>query len=268
MSIDNKTAAAFANSWNNLPPGSVYTVEQFEDWFDPITADLVRSKRVLELGCGNGSLLVHMTKWDPSQLIGVDLGDSVIAAKKNLQLTSYRNAEIIKADLVVFNDSKKFDFVYSIGVLHHLKSPKAGFEAVIRNTKPNGAFHCWVYAREGNGLIVYLVDPLRKVACHFPWWVNKYFISLPLAAAYYLYAHITVKMKLTKMPLYLYSEWICNRNFSFFRHVVFDQLVTPVTSYISKERILSWLDNKKIDKKSTYLIMRNGNSWKFGGRVI
>lgn len=32
MSKDQQTADAFANSWNNLPAGSVYMQEQFEDW--------------------------------------------------------------------------------------------------------------------------------------------------------------------------------------------------------------------------------------------
>lgn len=29
---DAQTAAAFAESWNHLPSGSVYTREQFEEW--------------------------------------------------------------------------------------------------------------------------------------------------------------------------------------------------------------------------------------------
>ena len=34
---DDRNAAAFATSWNNLPAGSVYTREQVEDWFAPLT---------------------------------------------------------------------------------------------------------------------------------------------------------------------------------------------------------------------------------------
>ncbi len=35
MSEDQKTAAAFATSWNTLPSGSVYSREQFEEWMSP-----------------------------------------------------------------------------------------------------------------------------------------------------------------------------------------------------------------------------------------
>jgi hypothetical protein len=54
----------------------------------------------------------------------------------------------------------------------------------------------------------------------------------------------------------------------FFRHVAFDQLVTPQTKYIDRATIENWLAaNEKVDFTNTYLIFRNGNSWKFGGKV-
>src|SRR6185369_1345121 len=144
MQADQKTADAFATSWNNLPPGSVYTPEQVEDWFAPIHPKDVEGLRILELGCGNGSLLVHVVGWRPTLARGIDLGASVRAARANLETTGLRNWEIEQADLVAYT-SDGFDVVYSIGVLHHLDNPKLGFDAVIRNVKPGGRFHCWVY---------------------------------------------------------------------------------------------------------------------------
>jgi 2-polyprenyl-3-methyl-5-hydroxy-6-metoxy-1,4-benzoquinol methylase len=51
----------------------------------------------------------------------------------------------------------KFDFIECSGVLHHLKNPEAGFRAVVANVRPGGHLHCWVYAKEGNGLVILLV---------------------------------------------------------------------------------------------------------------
>ena len=272
MNNDQKTADAFAESWNHLPDGSVYTRDQFEDWMSPITQTDAQEKSVLELGCGNASLLVHLAAWNPAILHGVDLGDSVLSAEINMKKAGYRNWKIIKADLAEFTGKDNgYDLVYCIGVIHHLKNLKKGVDALVRNTKKGGRFHGWVYAREGNGVIVYIVDPLRKVVSRLPWWLTKYFIAAPLVLPYFLYAKTINALRevswVRRLPLYQYSLWIAKREFAFFRHVAFDQLVTPQTRYIRRSQIEAWLKSyDEIDQNSAYIIMRNGNSWKFGGR--
>jgi SAM-dependent methyltransferase len=268
---DQSTADAFATSWNTLPAGSVYTRENVVDWLAPVTPDDIRGKRVLELGCGGGSLLFHIAAMHPEFLAGVDLGDSVVAAQRNMALQPATNYEIIRADLVSFQ-SDGFDFVYSIGVLHHLKNPHEGFRAVVRNTRAGGRFHCWVYGREGNGLIVYFVDPLRKLVSKLPWWFTKFGVALPLAVPFFVVGKLVSRLperpfrKL--VPLFDYFNWIGPREFRFFWHVAFDQLVTPQTAYLRRDEIERWLrDCPELDPKTAYVIARNGNSWKFGGRI-
>lgn len=273
MNSDQHTADAFAMSWNNLPAGSVYTREQYGDWMAPLTEDDIRGRDVLELGCGNGSLLLHTAEWQPRRLVGVDLGTSANTARVNLQRAGFSNAEIRQADLTRF-ESEGFDLVYCIGVLHHLQQPQAGFVAVLRNTRPGGRFHCWVYAREGNSLVVALVEPIRKIASRLPWWFTKYAVATPLAVPFYLYAkalRVLVGNRTDAMkgaPLRDYCLWIAPREFTFFRHVAFDQLVTPQTAYIKREQIELWLSNApEIEPGSGYIVFRNGNSWKFGGKI-
>lgn len=268
---DQRTADAFATSWNNLPAGSVYTEDQVADWFAPLKLDDIRGRRVLELGCGNGSLLVHVIRWSPAQLDGIDLGASVDSARANLAATGAQNWSVTQADLTTFT-SAGYDVAYSIGVLHHLKEPRAGFDSVVRNTRPGGRFHCWVYAKEGNGLVIALVDPLRRIASRLPWWFTKYGLATPLVFPYYLYAKTLAALPrwhgLARLPLYDYSLWIARRDFAFFRHVAFDQLVTPQTAYIPRDTIERWLaENPAVAPGTTYITMRNGNSWKFGGRT-
>ena len=269
MADDLKTADAFATSWNNLPPGSVYTRAQFEEWFAPLTQVDAEGREVLELGCGNGSLLFHMAGWRPSQLEGIDLGASVLSARRNLSAQDNPNWVVNQGDLTTYRGRPR-DFVYSIGVLHHLQHPGVGFESVLANTKSGGRFHCWVYAHEGNGVIRWVVDPIRKLASGLPWWVTKYFIATPLVVPYYFYAKSVSRFRnlpgLKSLPLYDYSLWIASRGFAFFRHVAFDQLVTPQTVYLDRVTIEGWLaQHPRVVPGSTYLIFRNGNSWKFGG---
>lgn len=271
MSRDIDTAQAFADSWNHLPAGSVYNHSQFEDWMKPITRREVQGKTVLELGCGNASLMVHMAEWKPSFLEGVDLGDSVQTAELNM--AHKERVKITQADLVSFTGEKPYDLVYCIGVLHHLQEPENGFEAVLRNTKPGGRFHCWVYAREGNAVVRWFVDPLRKVASRLPWWFTKYFLATPLVVPFYVYAKILRMLPrwswLGRLPLYEYAVYMATREYAFFQHMAFDQLVTPQTAYIPRATIEAWLrTHAGIDQASPYIESRNGNSWRFGGKMI
>ena len=275
-SDDQATAEAFASSWNNLPSGSIYTRTQFEDWMAPLTRADIEGRDVLELGCGNASLLVHCCDWQPTKLVGIDLGDSVETARLNV--ASFPCAQILQEDLVGYR-SDGFDVVYCIGVLHHLTEPFSGFVSVLRNTRPGGKFHCWVYAREGNALVIRLVEPIRKIASRLPWWLTKYLVATPLVVPYYLYAKImralhclsprVARKFLGWLPMRDYSLWIAKRGFLFFRHVAFDQLVTPRTAYISRAEIEDWMrQSPEIELGSGYIICRNGNSWKFGGRRV
>jgi SAM-dependent methyltransferase len=271
VNSDQSTADAFATSWNNLPSGSVYSTSQAEDWFAPLTRADVEGRRVLELGCGNASLMVHMIGWRPARLEGVDLGDSVRSATENMTRTASDGWAIRQADLTTYTADVPFDVVYSIGVIHHLKEPVLGFRSLLRNVRPGGRFHGWVYAREGNAIVRAFVDPIRKVACKLPWWFTKYLVATPLVTPYYLYAKVVRHSFLARdafsfLPLHAYSLWIAQRDFAFFRHVAFDQLVTPQTAYIPRATIEEWLRDPDVEPGSTYVIFRNGNSWKFGGR--
>jgi SAM-dependent methyltransferase len=270
-SPDATTARAFSTSWNNLPQGSVYTKDQVEDWFAPLGPEDFRGKAVLELGCGSASLLVHLFDYDPVALVGVDLGASVLSAKCNMETAARgrTNWQIFQDDLCAFV-SDGFLVCYCIGVLQHLKNPHAGFLSVLRNTLPGGRFHCWVYGYEGNLVVRTLVEPLRRICSRLPWWFTKYAVATPLAALYFLYAKALRRLPeslAVRAPLGTYSLWIARRGFPFFRHVAFDQLVTPQTAYIKRKTLEAWLAaSPEIDPASVYIIQRNGNSWKFGGR--
>jgi SAM-dependent methyltransferase len=267
---DRATADAFSTSWNSLSVGSIYTYDQFVDWLAPLTKQDVQGQDVLELGCGNGSLMRHTLEWHPKHLYGIDLGGAVHSARASLNQSAYTNWTVEQTDLVTYQ-SEGFDLVYCIGVLHHLKDPEAGFRAVVANVRSGGCLHCWVYAKEGNSLVMLLVEPIRKIASKLPWRINKYLVAVPLALFFFLYAKILVKANphkvFSRFPMYCYCQWIAKRGFSFFHHVVFDQLVTPQTEYLERSTIENWLKDSRIDPSSTYILMRNGNSWKFGGRV-
>jgi SAM-dependent methyltransferase len=268
-SADAITAKAFSESWNRI--GSVYSRDQFLERFHPIKPEDFRGKTVIEPGFGNGSLLAHVAQCHPARLVGVELGDTLEQTRRNLE-GSPVEPELRRGDLTTANLGR-FDIAYCIGVLHHLDSPDAGFESVLRHTAEGGRFHCWVYARDGNVLVRMVVEPVRRIASRLPWWITKYLIALPMVVPYFLYARLlktfgllTEKSLLRWLPLFGHTRWIAPEPLRFFHHVAFDQLVTPRTRYIHRKTVERWLQMPGIDRSSTYIVFRNGNSWKFGGR--
>lgn len=91
----------------------------------------------LDLGCGLGLQILEMVKYGYS-IVGVDLALNLLHhARKN-------GASVIQADGIClpFSDNS-LDFVYSIGVLHHLPGAEAQRKVTVeisRILKPNGVF--------------------------------------------------------------------------------------------------------------------------------
>lgn len=98
------------------------------------------------------------------------------------------------------------------------------------------------------------VDPVRKVVSAWLWWLVKYGVATPLAIPFFIYTKVLslFSRKIASwLPLYDYSAWIAARDFDFFRHVAFDQLVTPQTTYLKKKVIQTWLEHEDVDPGST-----------------
>ena len=109
------------------------------------------------------------------------------------------------------------------------------------------------------------MTPARRTGPPRPWLVPLAFATPALV----LYLAFTI---VPLLAVFVYGtqgfEGIARRGFAFFRHVAFDQLITPQTVYLSRAEIERWLSAHAnlIERGSTYVIFRNGNSWKFGGR--
>ena len=58
---------------------------------------------------------------------------------------------------------QKFDFVISIGVVHHTDDPDKTISNLIKHIKPGGKLILWVYSQEGNLFMRYFLEPFRKL---------------------------------------------------------------------------------------------------------
>ena len=271
-SRDVGTAKGFADYFRTIGEGSRYTHEQFLSFFSPVAPESLTGQRVVELGFGHGSFLQHVVGYRPARLSGVDLGDVVEETRRKLGPCEGVELSLQRGDLTTV-DLGPHDFAYCIGVIHHLQEPEQGFEAVLRHVKPGGRFHCWIYSREGNALVIYGLDVVRKLSARLPWWANKWGPGFVIAALLFAYTkavgfleRIGGERLARALPLHAYCRSVADRDFAFFHFLATDFLVARHTVYLDRDRLVTWLSRQEVDPESTYLIHRNGNSWTFGGR--
>jgi SAM-dependent methyltransferase len=154
------TAAGFGWQWQHFTQEDERYAEQFLGWIAPVTPDFFRNKIVLEGGCGKGRHTQLAARWGACDVVGIDLSvavETAFAATRALP-----NAHIIQADIYHLPLARKFDYAFSVGVLHHLPDPRGGFRALAAKVKTGGHISAWIYGAENNEWITRFVNPVRE----------------------------------------------------------------------------------------------------------
>jgi SAM-dependent methyltransferase len=100
-------------------------------------------KLALDVGCGMGRFAEVATRWG-AHVIGIDLSVASEVAAVNL---ADRTATIFQADVFQLPfASGSFDFIYSIGVLHHTPNCEAAVKVLPKLLKPGGRIAVWLYS--------------------------------------------------------------------------------------------------------------------------
>ncbi len=101
-------------------------------------------KLVLDVGCGMGRFAEVATRWG-ARVVGIDLSLAAEVAARNL---ADRDAAIFQADVFRLPFApESFDFIYSIGVLHHTPDCERAFKMLPALLKPGGRIAIWLYSR-------------------------------------------------------------------------------------------------------------------------
>tara|TARA_B100000575_G_scaffold292222_1_gene300052 strand:- start:882 stop:1622 length:741 start_codon:yes stop_codon:yes gene_type:complete len=110
----------------------------WEDFYDFLRLN-VKNSEVLDYGCGVGPVIEKVLKFNPKKLTGIDISDvSVLKAKEKFQKSDYEVEFFVdNCEKTKFKDNK-FDLVYGLGILHHLKISNC-VDEISRILKPNGA---------------------------------------------------------------------------------------------------------------------------------
>ena len=104
---------------------------------------------ILVAGCGTGQHSIGTaSRFSDSQVIAVDLSlPSLAYAKRMTTELGITNLEYLQADILLLNQlKKKFDIIESVGVLHHMDEPMAGWRILSDLLKPGGLMKIGLYS--------------------------------------------------------------------------------------------------------------------------
>lgn len=271
-----ETASAFGWEWQEfqeLHDLAIYEA-QFLDWGDPIPRSFLEGKVVLDAGCGMGRFSLVSSSFGAKMVLAVDASDAVEAARENAR--GWEDVHVIQGDIhhLPFRcgPDAQIDFAFSIGVLHHLDDPEAGFRALVTHLQRGGSIFAWVYGRENNGWLVKVVNPVREaLTSRLPRWA-LYVISWLITAGLHPILKLIYRPANTVralgwlrgiLPYNDYLAWLGQFGFRHNHHVVFDHLVAPVAFYLRREEFESWFHRAGLD--SVDISWRNRNSWRGHG---
>jgi SAM-dependent methyltransferase len=106
---------------------------------------------VLDAGCGTGHTLIGLARAYPDvQFVGIEPSNSSrFVANGLIERYGVANVRILDAAIAGPDLDRKFDFVYSYGVVHHLPDPVGGMRWLARHTADDGLLHLWLYNAVG-----------------------------------------------------------------------------------------------------------------------
>jgi SAM-dependent methyltransferase len=243
---------------------------EFADILAPLDADEFEGALVLDAGCGNGRFTRACAALGPRRVIGLDPSRSVVAARAHT--TDLNNATVLQGDLYALPFPEgSFDHVFCIGVIHHLPDPKAGFLALARMLKPGGKLSIWVYAQEGNELVIRYLEPLRKgVTSKLPWGLTKGISALAAAAMWLLVTAVYAPARALwpalyrRLPMHDYLWYIYRLGPYTLYHTAFDKLSPELCAFIRQDELRQWFAEAGLE--DVVISFRNGNSWRAQGR--
>jgi len=243
--------------WNILEDDDLFL---FNDWIFPHTLNDFTDKNILECGCGGGQHTALIAPYART-VTSVDLNTIPIAKRRNI---GNNNVIFYEADIATMDLGTTFDFVISIGVVHHTDNPDKTIANLKRHVKPGGKIILWVYSEEGNILMKYIVEPFRK---YFLLNISRKTLlqlSRLITAIMYLPIYTVYLLPLKFLPYYHYFDNF--RKLSFDRNVlnVFDKLNAPQVMFIYEDQAKSWLPNNEFD--NVHISAYKNVSWRISGK--
>jgi len=159
----------FGYEWSTYSDVLPESKGQLQRWLGSTKLESFAGKRVLDVGTGMGRNPYWFVQAGAASVLGIDVDDgSLAAARRNL--APFANVRLEKCSAYDLDPAVHgvFDRVTCIGVLHHLGEPERALRAMWRCVAEGGDLVLWCYAREGNRLLLPVIQSLRAIGSRAP----------------------------------------------------------------------------------------------------
>ena len=255
--IDLKTVDSFGEEWQSFHGFDEKEIMKLGDeYFDIVTPEMINeSTQLLEVGCGSGRFLKYLST-RAGFLVGIDPSQAIGAADKLLGQNDKIVLAKASANDLPFED-ESFDFVCSIGVLHHIPDTFKGLQACVDKVKKGGYFYTYLYYNLDNRGLLYRAiyrtsNVVRLCVCKLPPRLKRFVCDILAVALYMPFILINRFLKLIgisetvrkKLPLFGYE----NRSFYVIRNDSLDRFGTPLEQRFTRKQIEEMMKKAGLDE--------------------
>ncbi len=251
----------FGSEWEEYSKILPEHQKEFLQYFDIVDLKELQNSAICDLGCGNGRWSYFLRE-QCQEIILVDFSDAIFIARKNL--TTVNNCLFFMCDLKSLPFKNNFvNFLFSIGVLHHLPTPCLDEVRVLRKYSPKLLVYLY-YALDNRPIyfriLLKLVTKARVIASKVK---SKFFRKIfCFFVAYLIYAPLIILgrflnlIKLGKfVPLY---EFYNKKSMLRIKQDVYDRFFTGIEQRVARLDIL-----KLKDTFNEVIISDNKPYWHF-----
>ena len=264
-----RTMRSFGYEWRHFSDIRPEGETNFRWYFASYPPESLHGKVLLDAGCGKGRHLFFAAQ-HARKVIGVDLSPAVDAAFDNTG--HLENVHVVQADLFRLPlRPQSFDMVYSLGVLHHLPEPEAGFREILRYGRPGADVLVYLYwslndEPRWKKHLLGLVAMVRRVTTRVPFpllrafsWCVAVGCEICFVAPYRVLRNTRWKKFAETLPLKLYADF----PFRLLYQDQFDRFSVPIENRYDREDVEGWLMRSGLEN---WDIVR-GSGWRAMGRV-
>ena len=229
--------------------------EILKDIVNPFDLSLIKNKIICEMGVGSGRILKNLIKLSPKKIYAIEPSEAIEIAKKN---NEDAEVEILfkKISGQMINFKNEIDYIFSIGVIHHIPDAEIVCKKIYESLKPKGKFVIWLYGKEGNELYLFIFNNLRKITKFMPdKFLNLFSIFLNFFLSIYIFF-----CRYLNLPLKNYMINVLKKcSFEKRKYIIFDQLNPSYSKYYTKQDVETLLT--KSGFKKFEIFNRHQYSW-------